>query len=262
MDTPIMTAVPSILAHAIHTPEPFEFPSESPLSPLIYDDDCGPIHTFITQLDYTAIPAIPVYPEHDISMSHQRTESTLSTQDIQDIPDETDPPNPNETPEQTLTRLVDMLSTIEFKEMDEYGPEYRVNIGEAYERFSDDDYSHVMLTKEFVWLNVQNTNETDNTRFLNREIVYETCASYFINCCLNGDMRYTSYPDGTISYWVRLDLQTTRLMRKVLEKSRSVERTPLMTELLESLVDDVVDAIEDVEPLRIYINKVFLGRRE
>lgn len=225
------------------TSDPVEFPSACPLSS--FYDHCETVHS----------------PVHSTHLEHERSDSTPSTEYTPEV-DDSDPPAPNETPEQTLTRLVDMLCTIEFEQMEAYYPEYKVNIGEAYERIDDEEYTHIMFANDFVWLNIHNTNDSDNTpRFLKKEIVYEICASYFIDCCLNGTMRYTLYPDGTISYWVRLDLQTTRLMRKVLQKSRMGIRSHLMTELLEDLVDDIVDAIEKVEPLRIYIIKVFLGRR-
>ena len=268
-DTPIMTASVPIVPE-IHTPEPFDSPP-----PLIEQEFA---QEFYDYMDYQHMHVIHSILEptdsHDISMNIQNTQNTqeiphtdsqstestehMNNAQLADIC-ESDPPLPDQT---SVQALVHMLCTMDIKEMEEYGAEHKIDIGLAYNVAENTtSFTHIMLTTDYVWLNIQNTNESENLpRFVMNEIVYENCAKYFVDCCLDGDMRYTTYPDGTTSYWLRLELQTTRLMRNVLFESKR-NRSSLMTRLIESIVDDVVDAIYDEPPLKQYITKVFMPER-
>lgn len=206
-----------------------------------------------------------------ISTSPENHESTESTEMIQNNDAESvyleefcegDPPISEESSIETLVRI---LCTMNIKEMEEYGAEYRIDFDYSYDvEDGTTPYTHIMLTTNHVWLNVQNTFAGETLpRFRVREIRYTQCAQYFVDCGFDGDMRYTAYPNGSTSYWVRLNMLPTRLMRTFLQETRQgidPEDRDLIS-CMESLVDDLLDAIAQDMPLNLFIRRVLIPER-
>lgn len=281
METPPITARVSI--PELHTPEPFD--CSLSLEQIRILEDRQTIQSILAQ---------SIQSPYDSSMnsregfsdreSPEDDESTESTESIPTQPDnvepternqnndtrsvysedfcEGDPPIPEES---SIETLVSMLCTMNIKEMEEYGAEYRIYFNYSYDvEEGATPYTHIMLTTDYVWLNIQNTFAGEMLpRFQVREIRYAQCAQYLVDCIFDGDMRYTAYPNGSTSYWVRLDMRPMRLMRKFLQETRrgidSEDRD--LISFMESLVDDLLDAIARDSPLNLYIRRVFIPQR-
>lgn len=232
-----------------------------PVSAYPYTIEGEPIHAPIDAIDDDDDDEDSVSTEIIETEQNNDTRSVYSEEMCDgDPPDET-----NETDTSSIETLVQMLSTMNIQEMEEYGAEYQIDFNLCYDVANDENnYTHIMLTDDHVWLNVQNTFASETLpRFLVREVRYTTCAQYFVDCCLDGDMRYTGYPNGTTSYWVRLDMRPTRLMRTFLHLTRRgiVSEDRDWMSCMESFVDDLVGVIARDPPLNTYIRRVFIPER-
>lgn len=254
MSTPTMTARVTILDAC--SPEPFDIPSV----PETFLETLDTIQQSDREILYFMFEQEPSTDDaHSISSDTEPTEYIERNNTPTDLDACIgDPPTPNEPPIDILVRT---MCTMTIREMEEYGDEYEFDFNLVYPlRNQSYSFTHIMLTSEDVWINVHNVFASDTLpRFKVREIKYETCAQYFIDSCFDGDMRYTAYANGTTSYWCRLDLQATYLMRKVLTEWKTSRGTDLyMRPFVEYIGTDLLYAIDEIPPLSEYIKKIFI----